>query len=49
MKFFFHVNYTPLFIFNESMWTYNLKVVLASLKVAFATSTAPSLEIPSYS
>jgi hypothetical protein len=42
MKFLFHAYYTLLLILNKSM-----KAVLASSKVTFATSTFPSLEIPS--
>jgi hypothetical protein len=50
MKFLFHAHYTPLLVLNKKCGPPILfKVVLASLEVAFATSTVPSLEIPSYS
>jgi len=50
MKFLLYAHYTPLFILNESMWSYNyFQGGFSFLKVALVTSIVPSLEIPSFS
>ncbi len=48
MKFLFHMHYTPLFIFNKSMWYCNYFQGGFGFfsKVALVASIVPSLEIP---